>query len=969
MALQSSFYNTDGTTRTYPSTKHIATKQHVSVYGKRVSDSTWVVLAVDLYELVNNSIVFDSAPDTLIYSQIEVRVADTANELEDSPSDIAIVASIAGDITAIVNDIENVDTVATNIGAVNIASANNANITTVAGSIANVNTVVSSISNVNVVATNIANVNSVASDIVPNLDEILQADTNAINAAASASAAANSANNAYASASNAATSEANALTYANSINPSLLVAKTTYDAHVPLSGVTSYHLLSGNLALENTVITNGFATTLYTGNGTTQSIVTGVDMATQWGNLASETYGGLVWLKGRSGATNNFLYDTIRGATNEINTNTAEANAVLANSLTAFSSTGFSVGSDAGHNTNTATYASWVFQTTHRITGTTNHGKPYTCHYNPFTGFTIVKYEGSGIAGHEIPHHLGRKLGFVTGKNLTDVINWMSSGTEYSVMAINTTSVASANTYWTVNENSLVHTSVISEQNASTKSYILYGWANSYFDEANTLIGNYEVGVCQSDGASGNKIPTRGKPAWIMLKRLDSTSGWNIYDNKRGTSFDNGRLQAEGSYIENTSNDDIDVFEDGFDLKASTSYPSGGQYLYMVVYDNDSGSGKSKYPKPSDTTNLNINNAIIPFANGLDANGAINSTLSKNETISGLTFTEGKNYVYGKSDGTYGTTPHEPMYGSIRNRTYATEAPEYFNIAENKWYTTTGHGELVTNGTFDTDVSGWTAVNSTLSVSNSTLKVTNSGAVNGQAYQVVNTEIGKTYKFKFKFSLGTSLNVGIRVGTAIFNGDYVLQTYSASTIGEFTFVAKTTTTYITFQNESTNNGYNYFDDISMFLLVPTISTATTHGRNYLNAIVYADQNGQPTYVEQLPKTQYFDEVKANDFKGKNACTAWVNFDGTTTPPTIRDSYNVKAVIRTATGVFDVYFEKEMDSASYSISGSHEATSSAQNGFMGGLAKTVSKTQIVTTAGTAAVNPINVSVQVFGGKNV
>ena len=31
-----------------------------------------------------------------------------------------------------------------------------------------------------------------------------------------------------------------------------------------------------------------------------------------------------------------------------------------------------------------------------------------------------------------------------------------------------------------------------------------------------------------------------------------------------------------------------------------------------------------------------------------------------------------------------------------------------------------------------------------------------------------------------------------------------------------------------------------------------------------------------------------------DFKGvaigKNACTAWVNFDGTTTPPAIRDSF-------------------------------------------------------------------------------
>ncbi len=39
--------------------------------------------------------------------------------------------------------------------------------------------------------------------------------------------------------------------------------------------------------------------------------------------------------------------------------------------------------------------------------------------------------------------------------------------------------------------------------------------------------------------------------------------------------------------------------------------------------------------------------------------------------------------------------------------------------------------------------------------------------------------------------------------------------------------------------------------------------------------------------------------KSNDASIKNQCTAWVNFDGTTTPPTIRDSYNVSSVVRTS----------------------------------------------------------------------
>ena len=52
------------------------------------------------------------------------------------------------------------------------------------------------------------------------------------------------------------------------------------------------------------------------------------------------------------------------------------------------------------------------------------------------------------------------------------------------------------------------------------------------------------------------------------------------------------------------------------------------------------------------------------------------------------------------------------------------------------------------------------------------------------------------------------------------------------------------------------------------------------------------------------------------FVGKNACTAWVNFDGTTTPPTIRDSFNVSDVVRTATGSFVVYFIIPMSNENY-----------------------------------------------------
>jgi len=50
------------------------------------------------------------------------------------------------------------------------------------------------------------------------------------------------------------------------------------------------------------------------------------------------------------------------------------------------------------------------------------------------------------------------------------------------------------------------------------------------------------------------------------------------------------------------------------------------------------------------------------------------------------------------------------------------------------------------------------------------------------------------------------------------------------------------------------------------------------------------------------------------------CRAWVNFDGTTTPPTIRGSGNVSSVTRNGTGDYTINFATAMPDANYSISG-------------------------------------------------
>jgi hypothetical protein len=70
----------------------------------------------------------------------------------------------------------------------------------------------------------------------------------------------------------------------------------------------------------------------------------------------------MVWIKGRSGATDNALYDTARGATFDLVSNSSAAQTTQATGLTSFNSNGFSIGALAKLNTNNATYASWTFE-------------------------------------------------------------------------------------------------------------------------------------------------------------------------------------------------------------------------------------------------------------------------------------------------------------------------------------------------------------------------------------------------------------------------------------------------------------------------------------------------------------------------------------------------------------------------------------------------------------------------------
>ena len=122
--------------------------------------------------------------------------------------------------------------------------------------------------------------------------------------------------------------------------------------------------------------------------------------------------------------------------------------------------------------------------------------------------------------------------------------------------------------------------------------------------------------------------------------------------------------------------------------------------------------------------------------------------------------------------------------------------------------------ELVTNGTFDTDTSGWTGHNgATLSVVSGVLRATNDGSTSyPYAQQVITTEVGKTYTVSARALTSPSHNWYIEVAT-LGNSGQKQDEYQSHT-----FTATSTSTTIRLIHRGAANGdYKDFDDVSVRL--------------------------------------------------------------------------------------------------------------------------------------------------------
>jgi hypothetical protein len=309
-----------------------------------------------------------------------------------------------------------------------------------------------------------------------------------------------------------------------------------------------------------TYVEDVFSTWLYTGNGSTQTITNGVDLAGK---------GGLVWAKARSSAYGHGLFDTARGSSlgnaRRLISNSTSSATTSNEDWVGFNSTGFTVNYEAGGQLFTqsgVTHASWTFREAEKF-------------------FDVVTYTGTG-ANRTISHNLGSVPGCIIVKRTNTTGDWQVyhrslANTEYMVLN-STAAKATGATRW----NSTTPTSTVfslgtdATVNASGGTYVAYLFAHDAGGFGDS--GNDSVVSCGT--FTGNTTVTLGwEPQWILIKPTSTTGNWDLHDDMRGwpVSGDARRLKANLSDAEDGT---AQIFPNATGF--STSIGSA-TYIYIAI--------------------------------------------------------------------------------------------------------------------------------------------------------------------------------------------------------------------------------------------------------------------------------------------------------------------------------------------------------------------------------------------------
>jgi hypothetical protein len=320
---------------------------------------------------------------------------------------------------------------------------------------------------------------------------------------------------------------------------------------------------------DNLYVEDVFSTYLYTGNGSTQTITNGIDLAGE---------GGLVWTKMRNtgafGNSDHWLFDTARGVEKKLSTNTTGGQGSTSGALEQFNSDGYQLGYAGGGyyelNYTGNTYASWSFRKAPKF-------------------FDVVTWSGNDVSGREIAHDLGSTPGCIIVKKTNGTYNWQiyhNAVGATKFLEFNTLQAQTSSAVWndTAPTDSVFTVGNEYGVNQSGSTYVAYLFAHNAGGFGDDGLQNVISCGSYTEGASAQDITLGYEPQWLLMKKTNSTSDWYLYDTMRGMSY-----RDSNALVPNTSDPEA-VFGNGFFRPTATGFTalpsywgSGASVIYIAI--------------------------------------------------------------------------------------------------------------------------------------------------------------------------------------------------------------------------------------------------------------------------------------------------------------------------------------------------------------------------------------------------
>lgn len=315
---------------------------------------------------------------------------------------------------------------------------------------------------------------------------------------------------------------------------------------------------------------NFMAATTYTGNAAARSLSNAVNSVSFQPDL--------VWIKNRTAGTSHALFDSARGATRYLSSNTTALEALNANTLTAFTADGFSLGNDT--------------TLVNSGTGGANSYVAWQWKESVAAGLDVVTYTGTGVA-RTVAHNLGKKPSLIICKGRDTLVPWECyhsslGATKYILLNSPTQAVTDIVSWNNTEPTSSVFTvGTSSGTNKLNENIVAYCFAE--------IAGFSKFGSYTGNGlADGPFVFCGFRPRWVMVKQTTGAGGnWFIVDTQRDLfNAEVSVIKPSSPDTETTSTVFCDILSSGFKLRHDGSFYSiniiSQTYIFAAFAENPS---------------------------------------------------------------------------------------------------------------------------------------------------------------------------------------------------------------------------------------------------------------------------------------------------------------------------------------------------------------------------------------------